>query len=89
MAKAIAILCEDIDGENSRCIPIVARRPDCDPGCVEQQEPSGYVARAEWAEFMLETHDQRQCPGCGLWTIWEPRPVQFTASDDREEVSGG
>lgn len=32
----------------------------------------GYVDRAEWAEMMLKTHVQLQCPGCNLWSIWEP-----------------
>ena len=72
--RIIGLLCEDIGGKNSRCIPIAERTPDCDPRCDEHEQPTGYVDRAEWAEYMLETHVQRQCPGCGLWTIWEPRP---------------
>jgi hypothetical protein len=66
------ILCEDIEGPNRRCIPIHDRVPSCDPRCGEHRQPTGYVDAAEWAEYMQQTHAQRRCPGCGLWTIWEP-----------------
>ena len=36
-------------------------------------QPSGYVARAEWAEKKLVTHRQEQCPVCGLWVFWVKR----------------
>lgn len=36
-------------------------------------EPEGYITWHEWAEQMSKTHDQKQCPGCGLWKIWEPK----------------
>lgn len=71
------ILCEGVTdppgSPHRRCIPFGPRRPDCDPRCEEHQQPTGYVNRAEWAEYMLQTHDQLQCPGCGLWSIWEPK----------------
>jgi len=68
------VLCENVtDPGPSHCIRIGTRRPDCDPRCEEYRQPTGYVEAGEWAEYMLQTHDQRQCPGCGLWTIWEPR----------------
>lgn len=35
--------------------------------------PQGYLQHGDWAEKMLKTHIQKQCPGCGLWTIWEKR----------------
>lgn len=35
--------------------------------------PQGYLAWHEWAEKMAKTHQQRQCPGCELWVIWEPK----------------
>lgn len=74
MAEAwTGVLCEDVGGPNRRCIRIGSRRPDCDPRCEEYQQPTGYVEAGEWAEYMLQTHDQRKCPGCGLWTIWEPK----------------
>lgn len=75
--SVIGILCEGVTdpagSPHRRCIPLVSRRPDCDPRCEEYLEPNGYVAAAEWAEYMLQTHDQGQCPGCGLWTIWTPK----------------
>jgi hypothetical protein len=33
--------------------------------------PEGYLDRAFWVEQMARTHDQLQCPGCGLWAIWK------------------
>lgn len=57
--------------------------PDqCDP---HTQGPSGYLAYLEWAEKMGETHEQAQCPGCGLWAIWKPR--EKAGSDDKEPRS--
>ena len=73
-----AIICEGVDwtrpdNPDHHCILIdTDRTPDRDPRCDEHEQPTGYVDRAEWAEYMLQTHVQRQCPGCGLWTIWEP-----------------
>ncbi len=69
------ILCEGITdppgSPHRRCIPIDTR-PGCDPRCGEHDQANlGYVAHFEWAEEMLKTHDQRQCPGCGMWSIWE------------------
>ena len=43
---------------------------DCEP---HTPAPKGYLARAEWFEEMSATHVQRQCKGCGLWAIWEPK----------------
>ena len=54
--------------------PLVARAattPGCEP---HTPQPSGYVAWHEWADLMAETHVQRQCKGCGLWAVWEPKP---------------
>jgi hypothetical protein len=48
----------------------LATTPDCEP---HTAHPSGYIANSEWADMMAETHDQRQCKGCGLWLIWEPK----------------
>lgn len=35
--------------------------------------PAGYLEHSTWAEKMLKTHVQRQCPGCGFWALWEPK----------------
>jgi hypothetical protein len=39
----------------------------------EPDEPSGYIGWHDWAKRKAETHDQRQCPDCGLWAIWTPK----------------
>jgi hypothetical protein len=48
------------------------RRPDCDPRCGEYRTPDGYIAASDWADAMLEDHDQKRCPGCGLMSVWVP-----------------
>jgi hypothetical protein len=53
--------------------PLITRpatTPDCEP---HTPRPEGYIAHSEWADAMMKTHDQRQCKGCGLWLIWEPK----------------
>jgi len=37
------------------------------------EEPMGYVAMEEWARAMIKTYVQRECPGCGRFTLWEPK----------------
>lgn len=37
--------------------------------------PSGYNDWHNWARRMGKTHVQRKCKGCGLFEIWEPKPV--------------
>jgi hypothetical protein len=44
--------------------------PDCEP---HSPWPVGYIAASEYADVMMETHVQRQCKGCSLWLIWEPK----------------
>jgi len=36
-------------------------------------EPDGYLQWHAWAREMGRTHDQRRCPGCGLYAIWVRR----------------
>lgn len=51
---------------------IVPEFPDeCEP---HTPDPKGYVQWHAWAEEMARTHVQRQCKGCGLYAIWEPKP---------------
>lgn len=47
--------------------------PDKQYHNMEDKEPSGYVAWFEWAEKLNKTHEQKQCPTCGLYTYWVPR----------------
>lgn len=54
-------------------MPLVTRpatTPECEP---HEPWPGPYVASSEYADLMMETHDQRPCRGCGLWLIWEPK----------------
>lgn len=44
---------------------------DCPNFDKHTPHPQNYVAHAEWARKMMKTHHQRQCPGCGLWAIWQ------------------
>jgi len=43
---------------------------ECEP---HTPSPSGYTQWHDWADRMARTHRARQCKGCGLWAIWEPR----------------
>ena len=47
-----------------------ATTPDCEP---HTPHPQAYVAHSDWAGKMGKTHVQRQCKGCGLRAIWEPK----------------
>lgn len=38
-------------------------------------QPQGYIEWHAWAEKMSKTHRQRKCSGCGLYKIWEPKPI--------------
>lgn len=40
------------------------------PRCIHPGWPDGYIARSEWAEKKLKTHDQVKCEECGLFAIW-------------------
>jgi hypothetical protein len=35
--------------------------------------PKGYLQHSDWADRMLKTHRQGQCPTCGYWAIWTPK----------------
>jgi hypothetical protein len=50
--------------------PVPAHPEDCEP---HTAGPGGYLAWFEWVQRMQRTHTQRQCRGCGLWAVWEPR----------------
>lgn len=50
--------------------------------------PTDYVGRANWADEMAKTHDQKQCPHCGLWVIWIPKkPSRAFDSDAKSNRS--
>lgn len=50
--------------------PVPLAPGDCEP---HTESPEGYLQWHAWAERMAKTHTQRQCRGCGLWAIWEPK----------------
>lgn len=58
-----------------------ATTPDCEP---HEPHPDGYVAHSEWADMMMKTHEVRQCRGCGLWAIWEPKEATAAGGGRRE-----
>lgn len=35
--------------------------------------PEDFVLWHGWAEGIAVSHDQSQCPGCGLYIIWTPK----------------
>ena len=43
--------------------------------------PSGYLEWDKWSDKMSETHNQKRCPECGLWVIWEPKENMQNAND--------
>jgi hypothetical protein len=58
---------------------IVPKFPDeCEP---HTPCPSGYLEWHAWSLRKSRTHIQRQCKGCGLWAIWEPKPAVAVGRD--------
>ena len=50
--------------------PVPEFPDECEPHTLD---PEGYLQWDAWAERMNRTYAQRQCKGCGLWAIWEPK----------------
>ena len=44
--------------------------------------PDGYIQWHHWAADMSKTHDQRKCPSCGLFAIWEPKALATPKEDN-------
>lgn len=44
------------------------------PKCQHTRCPTDYLAWHAWAEKKSRTHDPHQCPVCGLWAVWKPKP---------------
>ena len=43
-----------------------------------RNEPTGYAEWADWADKMVKTHHQEQCPDCGRYTVWKlGKPENF------------
>jgi hypothetical protein len=74
-----------IDGEVPKRVKysggkLVPEFPEqCEP---HTKTPGGYGAFFDFCETMSETHIQRQCLGCGLYAVWEPRLQPAEAIDD-------
>lgn len=39
----------------------------------EADEPPDYVGWHYWASKKAETHEQKRCPECLLWHIWQKK----------------
>lgn len=52
--------------------PLVDLNPDCPNAAQHNRQPSRYIAASNWADEMMQTHDQHECPGCGRLLIWKP-----------------
>jgi hypothetical protein len=62
-----------LGGRGTRGRSHMKRKPCPNEAAHNDDGPRDYMSRAEWAENKLKTHDQKQCPGCGLWLIWGPK----------------
>jgi hypothetical protein len=62
-------------------LPGSVKREECPNRDNHANGPVGYMAWHAWADERSETHDQHQCPGCGLWLILTPK--QAVALEDK------
>jgi hypothetical protein len=46
---------------------------DCPNKDNHNMGPDGYIAWDNWAERMSKTHNQKRCPVCRLYVIWEAK----------------
>lgn len=49
------------------------RLEECPQKDKHTESPIELVEWSEWAWEMSKTHEQVECPGCGLWAIWVPK----------------
>lgn len=68
-------LCITKSGKRTRELhSIRLQYPDCSRHAdTDAEAPRGYIQKAGWADEKAKTHNQHQCPGCGLWKLWEPK----------------
>jgi hypothetical protein len=57
------ILCYDVN-------ILEVDNPDCPNVANHEPWPAGYIQSSDYADKMMETHDQSECPGCGRLLIW-------------------
>ncbi len=55
--------------------------------CQHTPCPSGYVQWHYWADQMSKTHKQVRCPGCGLLSLWVPKPKRAKQAPKGEKES--
>lgn len=67
-----------IKSDGDRAVPLYPG--ECEP---HTPSPDGYLQWHAWAEQLAETHMDRQCKGCGLWAIWEPKPAETVSGAER------
>lgn len=53
--------------------PPVPDTSACPNSAAHEPWPKGYLAGSAYADEMMATHEQSQCPECGLWKIWTPK----------------
>lgn len=49
------------------------KKPTPNPLCEHTPHPKGYMEHYAWAQEMLKTHVQLQCPCCGLYAVWRKK----------------
>jgi hypothetical protein len=52
-----------VKGEPVPLVPV-----ECE---LHTKSPDSFPQWDVWAKRMAKTHVQRQCRGCGLWSVWE------------------
>lgn len=47
--------------------------PNCPNVANHEPWPRGYIQSSDYADKMMKTHGQSECPGCGSLLIWTPK----------------
>lgn len=47
--------------------------PDCPNVASHEPWPRGYIQSSDYADEMMKTHEQSECPDCGSLLIWTPK----------------
>lgn len=84
MAKYRTYLCFGYVEGVTPLVATPATTPECEP---HTPRPEGYLEHSEWADEMAKTHEARQCKGCGLWAIWEPKPPEGASAGTTQPCS--
>ena len=49
-----------------------------------KEEKLGYCQYLDWAEKKNKTHEQKQCPTCSYWVIWEKRQKVLSVNQNEK-----